>query len=514
MCRGWLARASISRRHRAATVIQRRVRCRADEYEKALAAREWAEVMEAEERAAALEREAASVGAASRAEFERFADFVNTDIAESEKTALRIHTAATSVAAAVRGMIARKRVQHEHSWSLAQRRTAKAAASLAAREQQQWALEQAKIKAAAAIALAAEKAKEDAKQQRARVVAQQKARAEILRAREQQAAAEARLRTKEWRAKEALERVERELAVKKYREERIAIDRDVAAAQEATRIALAQQVAEQKAEAERKALVDKEEYEAAQARLAAFQQRHREESHAADVLQDAWRCYRRRRVVRVAQQRARQIELSQSVARGWLARRLRRRLELGEDGQSSQQTESGSALKQREPLWQPRSTQTPQQADHASAMAATSPTHWAGMLRSGAPAPLGFGAGSSKVRPASATKRRPSTARPSSALSAAGEYDRITGRRLPTTQQAGIQDTGSSGSGGGDSDAGKTSLPQIRRPASAPVGRRHAGKLLMKPASQQQQQQQQQPEHLTGAPKPRPLSTRAVNSVR
>ena len=66
---------------------------------------------------------------------------------------------------------------------------------------------------------------------------------------------------------------------------------------EAARIALAQQVAKDKAEAESKALVDKEEYEVAQARLAAFQQRHREETRRG-VLQDAWRCYSRRRVVR------------------------------------------------------------------------------------------------------------------------------------------------------------------------------------------------------------------------
>jgi len=529
-------------------VIQCRVRHRADQYEKALVAKEWAEVAAAEDRAAALEKEAAETAAASRAEFEQFADFVNADIPESEKTALRIHSAATTLAAAARGMIGRKHVQMEHSWSLAQHRKAKVMASLAAREQQEWALEQAKIKAAAAIAVAAEKAKEDAKKQRERVVAQQKARADILKAREQRAAEEARLRAKERRAKEALERAEREIAVRKLREERAAINRDIAAAHEAAKIALAQQVAIQKAEAQSKALVDMEEYEAAQVRLAAFQERHREESRAASALQDAWRCYRRRRVVRLAQQRARQIELSQSVARRWLACRLRCRLELGEDVFSNQTP--GPTVKKRAPLWQARSTQAwaadgQAKSDPASSMTKASPTQWAGMLRSGLPAPIGFGAGSSRIRPNSATQRRPSSARPSSA-SSSREYDRITGRRLPTTNQTASRDAGNllpiplssssssssgscsgGGSGGGgsggadsaDGDRGcaKDSLPQIRRPASAPVGRRHAGKLLVKSMSRAQAtSQQQQSEHLlvaTGVPK-RPLSTRVVNSVR
>ncbi len=544
ICRGWLARASLAQQHRAAMVIQCRVRYRADQYEKALAAKEWAEVAAAEDRAAVLENEAAEAAAASRAEFELFTDFVNADIPESEKTALRIHAAATNLAAAARGMIGRKRVQNEHGWSLAQQRKDKAVASLAAREQQEWALEQAKIKAAAAIAVAAEKAKEDAKKQRERVVAQQKARADILKAREQRAAAEARVRAKERRANEALERAERELAARKLRQERAAINQDIAAAQEASRIALAQQVAKHKAEAQSKALVDKEEYEAAQARLAAFQQRHREESRAASVLQDAWRCYRRRRVVRLTQQRARQIELSQCVARGWLARRLKRRLELGEDDHCSNQT-PGFNIKKREPLWQPRTTQAWASNEHAktdlaSPITDASPTQWAGMLRSGVPTPLGFGAGNSRIRPNSATKRRPSTARPSSA-SSSHDYDRITGRRLSTTKQTASRDTGhrlpmpvsspnsssssssssSSGGGGGadgadgDRGRGKDSLPQIRRPASAPVGRRHAGKLLVKGMSRvQATSQQQQSEQTSGVLKPHPLSTRAVNSVR
>lgn len=538
MCRGWLARASLAQQHKAAMVIQCRVRYRADQYEKALADKEWAEVAAAEYRAAVLEKEAAEAAAASRAEFELFADFVNTDIPESDKTALRIHTAATNLAAAARGMIGRKRVQNEHRWSLAQRRRAKAMASLAAREQQEWALEQAKIKAAAAIAAAAEKAKEDAKKQRERIVAQQKARADILKARERQAVAEARVRAKERRAKEALERAEREMAMRKLRQERAAINQEIAAAQETARIALAQQVAKDKAEAESKALVDKEEYEAAQARLAAFQQRHREESHAASVLQDAWRCYSRRRVVRLAQQRARQIELSQCAARGWLARRLKRRLELGEDAHCSNQTQ-GSTVKRREPLWQPRTTHAwasngKTKADAASPTTEASPTQWAGMLRSGVPAPLGFGAGSSKIRPNSAPKRRPSSARPIS-TSSSRDYDRITGRRLPKTKQAASRDTGhlvsmpassanssiNCGSKGdadgadgadGNRDRGRDSLPQIRRPASAPAGRRHAGKLLVKGMSRVQATSHHSEQ--TRDPKPRPLSTRAVNSVR
>ena len=55
MCRGWLARASLAQQHKAAMVIQCRVRYRAD-HEKALADKEWAEVAAAEYRAAGRRR--------------------------------------------------------------------------------------------------------------------------------------------------------------------------------------------------------------------------------------------------------------------------------------------------------------------------------------------------------------------------------------------------------------------------------------------------------------------------
>jgi hypothetical protein len=168
---------------------------------------------------------------------------------------------------------------------------------------------------------------------------------------------------------------------------------------------------------------------------------------------------------------------------------------------------------------------------------AAAPAHWAGMLRGGpAPAPLGFGAGSPAAavnkRPASAApaaSRRPASAAPSGTRSsrsssssgssrpATASYDRITGRRLPAGSSAGSSAGpgagGSSGDGtastarvGGVGDAdgkGSGSLPQIRRPASAPVGRRHAGKTLLSARGQLQHPQQ--------AAAALPLSTRAIN---
>ena len=261
---------------------------------------------------------------------------------------------------------------------------------------------------------------------------------------------------------------------------------------------------------------------------------------------DGWkeRGFLRRRVVRLAQVRARKIQLSQCVARSWLARRARKRLELGDDWNADVQEESPAAKQPREPLWQPRRMSAAAAAGGAAVGArmmmqeeAAAPAHWAGMLRGGpAPAPLGFGAGSPAAavnkRPASAApaaSRRPASAAPSGTRSsrsssssgssrpATASYDRITGRRLPAGSSAGSSAGpgagGSSGDGtastarvGGVGDAdgkGSGSLPQIRRPASAPVGRRHAGKTLLSARGQLQHPQQ--------AAAALPLSTRAIN---